>query len=154
MNKINHGMNYFNKDLLNNSLKKSNPNCTDCILINTYTIMLYRYCTNLSQQYGSLHLYATVAARGLRAGNRKRKDSIIENTTVHSHSSTAGTIHSYRPTITMWVEGWVYQGLPTFISEPKAVELLYFHAPMKICQVSTRRLETNSWLKVRHCWGK
>lgn len=100
-NKINHGMNYVNKDLLNNSLKKSNPNCTDCILINTYTIMLYRYCTNLSQQYGSLHLYATGAARGLRAGNRKRKDSIIENTTVHSHSSTAGTIHSYRPTITM-----------------------------------------------------
>jgi len=46
--------------------------------------------------------------QGLGAGN-----SIIENTTVHSHSSAAGPFHSHRPTSTMWVEGWVYQGLPT-----------------------------------------
>lgn len=32
----------------------------------------------------------------------------------------------------------MYQGLPTFILEPKAVELLYFHAQMKICEVSMR----------------
>lgn len=107
--------------------------------------------------HSSVHLYGTRAAEGLWAGNRKRKDSIIENTTVHSHSSTAGTVHSYRPTITMWVEGWVSQGLPTYISQPKAVEPLHFQAHMKRGESNTLRhdqRQTPVWKKgKKHCVG-
>lgn len=77
------------------------------------------YCIkkkNLSQQYGSLHLYSTVAARGLWAGNRKRKDSH------HWEYYSSFTLfnsrdHSFIQTHYHYVSGGagVYQGLPTFL---------------------------------------
>lgn len=69
---------------------------------------------------------------------------------IHTLQQQGPFIHTDRPTITVRVEGWVYQGLPTFISQTKRL-CRHFTCTRSGGRIVEREAwgDTNSCCKVR-----